>query len=51
MTSTKFFKRELALRKKQEKDILAITQSSIKVEECQKHCICRNRLLTLLRSD
>ncbi|EEY68704.1 uncharacterized protein PITG_19024 [Phytophthora infestans T30-4] len=44
LTSTKFFKRELALRKKQEKDMLAIAQSSIKAKEEQLTWLDRQRL-------
>ncbi|ETK79146.1 hypothetical protein L915_14970 [Phytophthora nicotianae] len=44
ITSVKFFKRELALRRKQEKDILAIAQSSIKAKDKQLTWLERQRV-------
>ncbi|KAG3012423.1 hypothetical protein PC121_g15208 [Phytophthora cactorum] len=43
-TSVKFFKRELALRRKQEKDILSFTQSSIKAKHEQLTWLDRQRV-------
>ncbi|KAG7383780.1 hypothetical protein PHYPSEUDO_003322 [Phytophthora pseudosyringae] len=44
VTSTTFFKREIALRIKQEKDMLAITQSSIKAKNEQLTWLERQRV-------
>uniref|UniRef100_H3HE98 Uncharacterized protein n=1 Tax=Phytophthora ramorum TaxID=164328 RepID=H3HE98_PHYRM len=44
VTSAKFFKRELALRRKQEIDMLAVTQSSIKAKDEQLAWLERQRV-------